>query len=87
MTYRDVPAKIDLPLMEREILGFWQQAAIFEKSLTKSIDGPTWVFYEGPPTANGKPGTHHVEARATGSIWIRPTGPWMLVTLTVFGGV
>ena len=71
MTYRDVPAKIDLPLMEREILGFWQQAAIFEKSLTQSIDGPTWVFYEGPPTANGKPGTHHVEARVFKDVFPR----------------
>ncbi|MEI7441965.1 MAG: isoleucine--tRNA ligase [Actinomycetes bacterium] len=71
MTYRDVPAKIDLPLMEREILGFWQQAAIFEKSLSKSIDGPTWVFYEGPPTANGKPGTHHVEARVFKDVFPR----------------
>ena len=71
MTYRDVPAKIDLPEMEREILGFWQQAAIFEKSLAKSADGPTWVFYEGPPTANGKPGTHHVEARVFKDVFPR----------------
>jgi len=71
MTYRDVPAKIDLPVMEREILGFWQQAAIFEKSLAKNIDGPTWVFYEGPPTANGKPGTHHVEARVFKDVFPR----------------
>jgi isoleucyl-tRNA synthetase len=71
MTYRDVPAKIDLPAMEREILGFWQQAAIFEKSLAKTQDGPTWVFYEGPPTANGKPGTHHVEARVFKDVFPR----------------
>jgi isoleucyl-tRNA synthetase len=71
MTYRDVPAKIDLPVMEREILGFWQQAAIFEKSLAKNADGPTWVFYEGPPTANGKPGTHHVEARVFKDVFPR----------------
>lgn len=71
MTYRDVPAKIDLPVMEREILGFWQEAAIFEKSLAKNADGPTWVFYEGPPTANGKPGTHHVEARVFKDVFPR----------------
>ena len=71
MTYRDVPAKINLPDMEREILGFWQQAAIFEKSLEQTKNGPTWVFYEGPPTANGKPGTHHVEARVFKDVFPR----------------
>ncbi|NBU32154.1 MAG: isoleucine--tRNA ligase [Actinobacteria bacterium] len=71
MTYREVPAKIDLPAMEREILAFWQQEQIFAKSLAKSAGGPTWVFYEGPPTANGKPGTHHVEARVFKDVFPR----------------
>ena len=71
MTYRDVPAKINLPEMEREILAFWQEASIFEKSLTQTESGPTWVFYEGPPTANGKPGTHHVEARVFKDVFPR----------------
>lgn len=71
MTYRDVPAKIDLPAMEREILAFWQTQQIFAQSLSKNSDGAKWVFYEGPPTANGKPGTHHVEARVFKDVFPR----------------
>ncbi len=71
MTYREVPAKIDLPEMEHEILKLWSQQDIFKKSLDKSADGPLWVFYEGPPTANGMPGTHHVEARVFKDVFPR----------------
>ena len=71
MAYRDVPAKIDLPAMEHEVLSFWKANDIFHKSLAKTADGPRWVFYEGPPTANGKPGTHHVEARVFKDIFPR----------------
>src|SRR3954453_15272477 len=65
--YRPVPAQVDLPALEREVLRFWRDNSTFEKSLGKSCGGadgpPRWTFYEGPPTANGRPGTHHVEAR------------------------
>ncbi len=71
MTYREVPAKIDLPEMEHEVLDFWGNGDIFHKSLERTKDGPTWVFFEGPPTANGKPGTHHVEARVFKDIFPR----------------
>jgi isoleucyl-tRNA synthetase len=71
MTYREVPAKIDLPVMEHEVLSFWKQNDIFHKSLASTTDGPLWVFYEGPPTANGMPGTHHVEARVFKDIFPR----------------
>jgi isoleucyl-tRNA synthetase len=56
-------AQIDLPSMEAGILDFWSQNQIFEKSVTNRNGAPRWSFYEGPPTANGKPGTHHIEAR------------------------
>ena len=56
-------AQIDLPLMEAGILDFWSQNQIFEKSVANRNGAPRWSFYEGPPTANGKPGTHHIEAR------------------------
>ena len=56
-------AQIDLPAMEAEILDFWAQNQIFEKSVTNRDGSPRWSFYEGPPTANGMPGTHHIEAR------------------------
>ncbi|MEK7642674.1 MAG: class I tRNA ligase family protein [Patescibacteria group bacterium] len=49
---------------EEEILEFWKQNEIFEKSLEKESPKGNFVFYEGPPTANGKPGIHHLEARA-----------------------
>lgn len=71
MAYRDVPAKIDLPEMEHDVLSFWKDNDIFHKSLARTSDGPLWVFFEGPPTANGMPGTHHVEARVFKDIFPR----------------
>ncbi|PWH17457.1 MAG: isoleucine--tRNA ligase [Anaerolineae bacterium] len=50
--------------MEEGILKFWKREKIFEKTLSTREGGPEFVFYEGPPTANGKPGVHHVLARA-----------------------
>ncbi|MFA5838770.1 MAG: isoleucine--tRNA ligase [Candidatus Paceibacterota bacterium] len=49
---------------EEKILEFWRENKIFKKSLEKPSPKGDFVFYEGPPTANGKPGIHHVEARA-----------------------
>lgn len=49
---------------EEEVLKFWKENKIFQKSVEKSSSKGDFVFYEGPPTANGKPGIHHVEARA-----------------------
>ena len=71
MSYRDVPAKIDLPAMEQDVLDFWSSNDIFHKSLKRTEDGPLWVFFEGPPTANGMPGTHHVEARVFKDVFPR----------------
>ncbi len=61
--FRSLPAQIDLPATEHQILGFWESANIFEKSVSARDGAPRWTFYEGPPTANGSPGTHHIEAR------------------------
>ena len=58
-----LPAQVDLPALERGVLERWQAGRVFERSLEQTADGEPWVFYEGPPTANGRPGTHHVEAR------------------------
>jgi len=69
--YRAVPPKVDLPAMEQDVLRFWDKEAIFERSLQQTADGPLWVFYEGPPTANGKPGVHHVEARVFKDVFPR----------------
>ena len=69
--YRAVPAQIDLPEMERQILGYWQDENIFHRSLAQTSAGEPWVFNEGPPTANGMPGTHHIEARVFKDIFPR----------------
>ena len=69
--YRAVPPQVDLPAMEREILAFWADHGTFAASVAKTADGPAWTFYEGPPTANGMPGTHHIEARVFKDVFPR----------------
>jgi len=64
MAYQPLPAHVDLPATDRDIIEFWSSERIFERSLAQTAAGPTFTFYEGPPTANGTPGTHHIEARA-----------------------
>lgn len=49
---------------EEKILAFWQERSIFDKSLEKPAPKGDFVFYEGPPTANGRPGVHHMESRS-----------------------
>ena len=66
-----LPAQIDLPAMEHQILGRWSKENVFQRSLEQSKGKPSWVFYEGPPTANGEPGVHHVEARAFKDVFPR----------------
>jgi isoleucyl-tRNA synthetase len=58
-----LPSQVDLPALEREVLSRWREGKVFERSLEQTAAGTPWVFYEGPPTANGMPGVHHVEAR------------------------
>ena len=58
-----LPAQPDLPAIEHEMLARWRRARTFEASLGQTQDAPRWTFYEGPPTANGMPGVHHIEAR------------------------
>ena len=53
-----------IPEIEKKILKFWEKNKIIEKGLKKNKDKKKFVFFEGPPTANGRPGIHHVEARA-----------------------
>ncbi len=54
---------LDLPSIDQEILKFWEEEAIFDKSIQERPEDNTFVFYEGPPSANGMPGIHHVMAR------------------------
>ena len=55
---------LHLPTIDQEMLAFWEQEKIFEKSVDQRPAENAFVFYEGPPSANGKPGIHHVMARA-----------------------
>jgi isoleucyl-tRNA synthetase len=62
--FETVSAKPDFRKQEEAILKFWQERNIFRRSMEERKDGPTYVLFEGPPTANGRPGVHHVLARA-----------------------
>lgn len=70
-SYNSVPPQIDLPAMEHEIIDLWHENHTFEKSLEQTADGKPWTFFEGPPTANGQPGTHHIEARVFKDVFPR----------------
>lgn len=61
--FEPVSSKLNITLLEDEILRFWQKEDIFHQSMETRKDGPEFVFFEGPPTANGRPGVHHVLAR------------------------
>ena len=69
--YRSVPSSVRLPEVDHGVLAFWRDGKIFDRSIEQSAGGPEWTFYEGPPTANGMPGTHHVEARAFKDVFPR----------------
>ena len=61
--YKQYDGKVSYPKIEGEILDFWEKNGIFEKSISSRKDSKSFTFYEGPPTANGKPGIHHVMSR------------------------
>lgn len=63
--------KIDFPAFEKEVLAFWKENKIFEKSVSSREGKPTFTFYEGPPSANGMPGIHHVISRTIKDVFCR----------------
>ncbi len=63
--------EVDLAKTEKEILKFWQKEKIFEKSLERTKKKPRFIFYEGPPFANGLPGIHHLLARSFKDVVLR----------------
>ncbi|WP_425457691.1 isoleucine--tRNA ligase [Catellatospora sichuanensis] len=69
--FKPVPAQVDLPAMDHKIIKWWADNDVFDRSLRQTENGPRWVFYEGPPTANGAPGVHHVEARVFKDVFPR----------------
>ena len=62
MLYAQLP-RVSPSALEKEVMEQWRSEGIFRQSLEKTKDGEPFVFYEGPPTANGRPGVHHVFAR------------------------
>lgn len=62
MKYKEYK-KLDFPAFEKEVAAFWKEEDIFGKSVSHRDGKPTFTFYEGPPSANGKPGIHHVISR------------------------
>jgi isoleucyl-tRNA synthetase len=69
--FREVESKINYANLEEKILEFWEKNDIFRKSLELTKDGENFVFFEGPPTANGKPGIHHVMSRTVKDVVCR----------------
>ena len=63
--------QLNLPEIGREILERWESNNIFEKSITNRPAHKPYTFYEGPPSANGMPGIHHVMARSIKDIFCR----------------
>ena len=61
--FREV-GQANFPALERDVAAFWRDRDIFRKSVGKPAPRGEYVFYEGPPTANGQPALHHVLARS-----------------------
>jgi isoleucyl-tRNA synthetase len=68
---RKVDPQQDLPALELQVLERWRERDVFARSLEQREGAPQWVFYEGPPTANGPPGSHHVLSRVFKDIYPR----------------
>ncbi|MFN5889954.1 MAG: class I tRNA ligase family protein, partial [Bacteroidota bacterium] len=63
--------QLNWPAIEAEIKDFWERENVFEKSISQRENSPAFTFFEGPPSANGMPGIHHVMARAIKEIFCR----------------
>ena len=61
--FHPVNSKVNIPQMEENILRLWRDNSVFERSVTARRGAPRFTLYEGPPTANGSPGIHHVLSR------------------------
>jgi len=69
--FKEVESSVDLVKLEEKILEFWKKNNIFKKTLVKNKNKENFVFYEGPPTANGAPGVHHVLSRVYKDVFPR----------------
>jgi isoleucyl-tRNA synthetase len=71
MAHRPVSPQASFPALEQQVLERWRARDVFAESLRRRAGAPAWGFYEGPPTANGAPGSHHVLARVFKDIFPR----------------
>ncbi|MGH7618958.1 MAG: isoleucine--tRNA ligase [Gemmatimonadaceae bacterium] len=69
--YHPLPPDRPADDMEQALLALWEEERLFEQTLAARADGPPFVFFEGPPTANGKPGIHHVFSRTIKDLFCR----------------
>jgi isoleucyl-tRNA synthetase len=69
--FAPVDPKQSFPALEERMLARWREEGVFERSLAQREGAPVWSFYEGPPTANGRPGSHHVLARVFKDVYPR----------------
>ncbi len=68
MAFKPVDTRVSFPSLEQEVLDWWKAHDVVKQSLASGDRNNPFIFFEGPPTANGKPGVHHVEARVTKDI-------------------
>ena len=69
--FEPLPPDRPADALERELLALWEQERLFEQTLARNADAPSFVFFEGPPTANGRPGIHHVFSRTIKDLFCR----------------
>ncbi len=71
VAFRPIPAELTPDALERDVAARWTRDGVFAAAQAQHADQPAWVFYEGPPTANGRPGIHHVFARTVKDLFCR----------------
>ena len=69
--HEPLPPNVSFPALEEQVLARWRERDVFRESLRRREGAPPFVFYEGPPTANGRPGSHHVLARVFKDVFPR----------------
>ena len=69
--HEPLPPNVSFPALEEQVLARWRERDVFRESLRRREGSPRWNFYEGPPTANGRPGSHHVLARVFKDVFPR----------------
>jgi isoleucyl-tRNA synthetase len=69
--FRSIPAELSADALEREVADRWTRDGVFAAAQAARANGTPWVFFEGPPTANGRPGIHHVFARTLKDLFCR----------------